>query len=32
MALTNCYCTLAQLQARMDIDDTVDDGPNVAKP
>jgi hypothetical protein len=25
MALTNCYCTLAQLQARMDIDDTVDD-------
>ena len=25
MALTNCYCTLAELQARMDIDDTVDD-------
>jgi len=25
MALTNCYCTLAELQARMDIEDTVDD-------
>lgn len=25
MALTNCYCTLAELQARMSIGDTVDD-------
>lgn len=25
MALTNCYCTLAELQARMDIEDTADD-------
>lgn len=25
MALTNCYCTLAELQARLGVDDTVDD-------
>ncbi len=25
MALTNCYCTLAELQARMGVGDTIDD-------